>query len=58
MILRELINHLEETSENGKNDNLDIEVFKPYYVGEDKGEGESSYHCRVKKIGNVVKLII
>ena len=30
MTLRELINNLEELSQNGKNDNLDVEVWDSY----------------------------
>lgn len=58
MKLRELINRLEELSENGKNDELTVHVFEPYYVGEDEGIGRFHVACRVKRHEDVIRIIV
>lgn len=58
MKLRELINRLEELSENGENDNLIVHVFEPYYVGEDEGIGKFHVACRVKRHKDNIRIIV
>lgn len=56
--LRELINKLEEVSENGKNDNLTIEIFELYYVGEYEGIGKVYNDYEIKRYKNNIRIII
>ena len=60
MKLRELINRLEELSENGKNDEFEIHTFEPYCPGDYHGMGSFEIpHTVLKhKKDNVINIII
>lgn len=60
MKLRELINRLEELSENGNNDNFEVHIFEPYYTGDYHGMGtyrETNIVIKHKK-SDIINIIV
>lgn len=58
MKLRELIQRLEEFSENGKNDSIEVEVFETYYVGKNNTMGPYHVVRDIKKHKDKIRIVI